>query len=94
MHFHEYEVDLNADCKCGCMEGDRFHKTYRFENDYGASVVNNPKLKGFSKEGFRILVIKYDGDSYEIDNSIKLKNKLDCNSWDEVVVTLNEIKSL
>ena len=36
--FKQYVVDLNADCKCGCMEGDRFHEIYRFPN--GTTLKN------------------------------------------------------
>ncbi len=96
MEFDEYVVDLNADCKCGCMEGDRFHKIYHFPNNYGASVVNNPKLDGFNSEGYRILLIRFSGD--EDYRTVVLpqfdQKELDCNSWESAVATLTKLKNL
>lgn len=93
MEFDEYVVDLNADCVCGCMDGDRFHKIFHFPNDYGASVVNNPKKEGFSKDGYRILVIKFTSDiDYTVVNEpIFDSNVLECDTWDDVVVSLQKI---
>lgn len=96
MEYEEYVVDLNADCKCGCMEGDRFHKIFRFPNGFGASVVNNPKLKGFSSEGYRILIIRFlSDDEYRVINLMDFRpDELDCGSWDDAVATLTRIKGL
>ena len=96
MEYEEYVVDLNADCKCGCMEGDRFHKIFHFPNDYGASVVNNPKLGGFNAEGYRVLPIRFSGP--EDYTTVILpgfeQSDLDCKSWDDTVKTLTRIKEL
>ena len=96
MEYEEYVVDLNADCKGGCMEGDRFHKIFRFPNGYGASVVNNPKLRGFNSEGFRVLPIRFTGD--EDYTTVILpdfaQDELDCDSWEKAVATLTRIKEL
>ena len=94
--FKQYVVDLNADCKCGCMEGDRFHEIYRFPNGYGASVVNNPKMNGFNDEGFRILPLKFSGDE---DYTVIMlpqfeQDELDCKSWEVAVKSLERIKNL
>lgn len=96
MEYDEYVVDLNADCKCGCMEGDRFHQIYHFPNDYGASVVNNPKLKEFNAEGYRVLVIKFSGpEDYRVVNMPVLDaSTLECKSWEEAVEALTKIKNL
>ena len=96
MEYEEYVVDLNADCKCGCMEGDRFHKIFRFPNGYGASVVNNPKLKGFNAEGYRVLPIVFTGgEDYEVVTLIGFDSAdLDCDSWEKAVATLTRIKEL
>lgn len=96
MEFEEYIVDLNADCKCGCMEGDRFHKIFRFPNNLGASVVNNPKLKGFNSEGYRVLPIRFTGEEdYATIILPELDQKeLDCGSWEEAVSTLTKIKNM
>ena len=94
MEYEEYVVDLNADCKCGCMEGDRFHKIFHFPNDYGASVVNNPKLNGFNNDGYRVLTIQFDGpEDYSIVNMpIFEKSTVDCGSWEEAVRIMTKIK--
>ena len=94
MEYEEYVVDLNADCKCGCMEGDRFHKIFRFPNGYGASVVNNPKLKGFGNEGYRVLTIHFTGDEdFDIvEMPIFDSDTIDCGSWEEAVRTMTSIK--
>jgi hypothetical protein len=96
MEFEEYVVDLNADCKCGCMEGDRFHKIFHFPNNYGASVVNNPKLKGFNAEGYRVLPIRFSGEEdYETTMIFELTQEDLCpKSWDETVKVLQKIKDL
>jgi hypothetical protein len=93
--FKQYVVDLNADCKCGCMEGDRFHEIYRFPNGYGASVVNNPKMNGFNDEGFRILPLKFSGEE---DYTVIMlpqfdQDELDCKSWEIAVKSLDTIKN-
>ena len=50
MSYERYEIDLNAKCVCGCMEGNRLHKIYRFPNNYGASVVSGPKQRRMLSE--------------------------------------------
>jgi len=98
MGFEEYVVDLNADCICGCMDGDRFHKIFHFPNDYGASVVGNPKKEGFAKSGYRVLLLRFSGrgpSDYKVvtapmfDSSI-----LECDTWEQAFETLKKIKEL
>ena len=96
MEFEEYIVDLNADCICGCMYGDRFHKIYRFPNNYGASVTSNPKKEGFAEKGYRILLLKFSSASdYRVvttpmfDSSI-----LECDTWEQAVGMMKKIKEL
>lgn len=89
MDFEEFTIDLNAKCSCGCMEGKRVHKVYRFPNGYGASVVTNPKSKGFKEGGYRVLVIHFESgppeNEYCIDRSTPItQDALDCEDWKEV----------
>jgi hypothetical protein len=90
--FSNYEIDLNAKCTCGCMEGKRVHKIYRFPNEVGASVVATPKSKGFNEGGFRILVIHFDypspDNSYSVDNEV-----MECPDWGAVEAGLLELYS-
>lgn len=96
MEFEEYIVDLNADCICGCMYGDRFHKIYHFPNNYGASVTSNPKKEGFAEKGYRILLIRFSSAAdYKVvtapmfDSSI-----LDCDTWEQAAGMLKKIKEM
>jgi len=87
MDFAEYEVDLNAKCTCGCMEGKRVHKVYRFPNQYGASVVATPKSDGFKEGGFRILIIHFEfsppDNSYCVEDEV-----IECEDWKGVEAAL------
>ncbi len=62
--FARYEIDLNAKCVCGCMEGDRVHKIYRFPNDYGASVVSGRKENGRVGQ-YRMFVLHFESPAPE-----------------------------
>jgi hypothetical protein len=93
MDFANYEIDLNAKCACGCMEGKRIHKIYRFPNGFGASVVATPKSDGFKEGGFRILIIHFD--SSPPDNSYGVEDEvIECQDWKEVEEGLVEINRL
>jgi len=78
------------------MEGDRFHKIYRFPNGYGASVVNNPKKPGFEQNGYRILVMRFTGgDEYVmVREPIFDSDILECGTWDDTVRSLGMIMDL
>jgi hypothetical protein len=96
MEYEEYIVDLNADCVCGCMDTDRFHKIFHFPNGYGASVVSNPKKKGFAEKGYRVLLIKFSSETeYRVltiptfDSSIQ-----ECDTWERVAFLLKKIKEI
>jgi len=96
MEYEEFIVDLNADCVCGCMDGDRFHKIFRFPNGYGASVVATPKKEGFAKGGYRILILKFSSDTdYKIVTMpVFDSGVLECGSWEQTVSSLGKIKDL
>lgn len=92
MGFEGYEIDLNAKCTCGCMEGKRIHKIYRFPNGVGASVVATPKSQGFEEGGFRILVIHFD--SPPPDNSYCVEGEvMECRDWGMVEEGLRRLSS-
>jgi len=96
MDFEEYVVDLNVDCKCGCMYGDRYHKIFRFPNGYGASVVGLPKKFGFEERGYRILLIKFTGAAeYKVVTApIFDSSTLECDNWAQVAERLKTIKEM
>ncbi|MCL2142962.1 MAG: hypothetical protein FWH44_01705 [Methanomassiliicoccaceae archaeon] len=96
MEYEEYIVDLNADCVCGCMDGDRFHKIFHFPNGYGASVVANPKKEGFSKKGYRILLIKFSNatDYTVVTMPVFDSSVLECDTWEQTAESLKKIKEL
>lgn len=96
MEYDEYVVDLNADCKCGCMDCGRFHNIYHFPNDWGASVVDSPKKSGFIEGSYEILVIKFS--CFEDFTPVNLPGTdakvVECETWKDVVKTLTDIKEI
>ena len=96
MEFEEYLVDLNADCVCGCMDGDRFHKIFRFPNGYGASVVSNPKKAGFAEKGYRILLIRFSSptDYKVVTAPVFDSSVLECETWENAVESMKKIKEM
>jgi len=98
--FARYEIDLNAKCVCGCMEGDRVHKIYRFPNDYGASVVSGRKVDG--KVGqYRMFVLRFESPAPEHGWEISSDNPvcggadtLELKDWVEVEAVLERIFAL
>lgn len=92
MDLERYTVDLNARCVCGCMEGDRIHKIYRFPNDYGASVVSAPRADLAARGTFRLFILHFETpapeNEYEIsrdtgltDDHIVCRDWADAESW-------------
>ncbi len=99
MEFDEYVIDLNANCPCGCMDGDRFHNIYRFPNDHGASVVSSPKNDDRNKGGYRIMLIRYDSPAPEHMWTLDDENPIgpsiiDCRDWDVVLGYLRQLFAL
>ncbi|MGE4274644.1 MAG: hypothetical protein AB7E27_01120 [Candidatus Methanomethylophilaceae archaeon] len=96
MDFDDYEVDLNARCVCGCMEGNRFHKIYRFPNMYGASVASNPKILGFPELGYRVLTLSFQSEREYCTEKLPIFDKgiLDCDDWTQVEEVLRQIADL
>jgi len=96
MEFEEYVVDLNADCICGCMDGDRFHKIFHFPNDYGASVIGKPRRPGAPDREYRILLLKFLNDTeYKVITVPMFDSTVvDCGGWADVAVSLKKIKEL
>jgi hypothetical protein len=98
--FVRFEIDLNAKCVCGCMEGDRVHKIYRFPNDYGASVVSGRKVDG--KVGqYRMFVLHFESPAPEHCWEISSDNPvsggadtLELRDWVEVEAVLERIFAL
>lgn len=99
MDLRLYEIDLNARCVCGCMEGDRIHKIYRFPNDYGASVVSAPKADVPARGTFRLYVLHYDSPApehdYEIDRGTPLtEDHIICQDWSDAENWLRKVFEL
>jgi hypothetical protein len=99
LEFNEYVVDLNANCPCGCMEGDRFHNIYRFPNDYGASVVSSPKNDVEHKNGYRMMLIHFDSPApdhmWTLDDENPLGDSIiDCDSWETALGFLKRLFEL
>lgn len=91
-----FEIDLNAKCVCGCMEGDRIHKIYRFPNDYGASVVSGRKEPDGKMGRYRMFVLRFDSPPpehcWEIARDTPITDDvLEAEDWDEIETILHRI---
>lgn len=95
MEYEEYVVDLNAHCKCGCMDVGRFHKIFRFPNGYGASVISNPK-GGPDEGGYTALLLRFTGpEDYEAEELPGFGGStVMCGSWAEAVGVLDRVAGL
>lgn len=72
-------------------------KVYRFENNYGASVIKFPGSYGYEQGEWELAVIRFpsDGGNFRIDFETPITdNVLGYLSWREVEEHLKEIKSL
>jgi dihydroorotase-like cyclic amidohydrolase len=99
MEFERYTVDLNAKCVCGCMEGDRIHKIYRFPNDYGASVVSAPKADLAARGTFRLYILHFETPApeheYEIARGTELTDDhIVCRDWSDAERWLQRVFEL
>lgn len=97
MNWERYEIDLNAKCVCGCMDGNRLHKIYRFPNDMGASVVSGPKNVGGGR--YRMYVLRFlsgpPENAWEIaDDTPLTDDTIECANWNEVEANLGKIIDL
>jgi hypothetical protein len=91
-----YEIDLNAKCVCGCMDGNRLHKIYRFPNDMGASVVSGPKNAGGR---YRMYVLRFlsgpPENAWEIAcDTVLTDDTIECADWNEVEENLLQVIAL
>lgn len=98
MQFDEYEVDLTAKCVCGCMDGLKFHKVYRFPNGYGASVTSSPKSSSTKGQSFEILLLRFVTDppenEYVVERSTEFgSGTVKCQDWQSVEEVLKRIYS-
>jgi hypothetical protein len=99
MDFERFIIDLNAKCLCGCMEGDRIHKIYRFPNDYGASVVSAPKADLEARGTFRLYVLHYESPAPEHECEIVRDSDLTddhivCRDWNDAERWLRRVYDL
>ncbi len=95
MDIEQFEIDLNAKCVCGCMDGGRFHKIYRFDNDYGASVVGNPRIEGFDSDGYQVMFLRFEGDEYSVEEVPGMGPKVvSVESWTKALHLLKELSEL
>jgi hypothetical protein len=94
--FKEYEVDLNADCLCGCMALGRFHKIYRFPNDYGASVVSSSNKNAGQESVYKIVLLKFtSNETYDMENVPGTDSStVVCADWGEAATALRTIEEL
>ncbi|HEY3419170.1 MAG TPA: hypothetical protein VGK23_01285 [Methanomassiliicoccales archaeon] len=99
MSYESYEIDLNAKCVCGCMEGNRLHKIYRFPNNYGASVVSGPKQKIAGMGNFRLYVLRFESsppdNCWELAKDTPVTDDVvECADWVGVEEILSRVYAL
>jgi hypothetical protein len=99
MGYEHYEIDLNAKCVCGCMEGNRLHKIYRFPNNYGASVVSGPKQKSGGVGNFRMYVLRFESsppdNCWELAKDTPVTDDVvECDDWAQVERSLTKVFDL
>ena len=72
-------------------------KIYRFENDYGASVVKFPGSYGYEQGEWELAVIRFPSDNgnFSVTFTTPITDDVLGNlSWEEVEEHLKEIKNL
>jgi hypothetical protein len=99
MGYERYEIDLNAKCVCGCMEGNRLHKIYRFPNNYGASVVSGPKQRSGGMGNFRMYVLRFESsppdNCWELAKDTPITDDVvECDDWKQVEASLSKVFEL
>jgi hypothetical protein len=99
MSYESYEIDLNAKCVCGCMDGNRLHKIYRFPNNYGASVVSGPKQRTGNTGNFRMYVLRFESpppdNCWEIATDTPVSDGvLECADWAQVEEYLSKVNAM
>jgi hypothetical protein len=99
MSYDRFEIDLNAKCVCGCMDGNRLHKIYRFPNNYGASVVSGPKQRTGGVGNFRMYVLRFESsppdNCWEVAKDTPVTNDVvECDDWAGVMETLAAVIAL
>ena len=99
MDFDRFDIDLNAKCVCGCMEGNRIHKIYRFPNNYGASVVSGPKQRTGGAGNFRMYVLRFESSPpdhcWEIAKDTPITDDVvECDDWERVEFSLSKVLEL
>ena len=68
---------------------------YRFENNYGASVVKNSFSYGGTQGKWELAVIKFDGEDFELVYDTPITSDvIGYLSWDNVEEYLDQIAAL
>ena len=72
-----------------------YHYIFRFENNYGASVIKWYGTYGFEQDLFELAVILWDGDEYDVSYNTEIANDVIGNlTRYEVMGLLRRIKDL
>ena len=70
-------------------------KIYRFDNDYGASVIRNIGSYGFSRKLWEIAVLFFDGKDVDITYNTPITDGvIGCLNWEDVENILSQIEKL
>lgn len=71
-------------------------KRYRFENNYGASIIRNKQSRGHEKGLFELAVLKFDKNNNPCIcyNTPLTNNVIGYLNWEEVIEYLEKIQNL
>lgn len=68
---------------------------FRFENDYGASLIKRPGSYGYRKDLWELAVLYFDGDEREITYDTEITDDvLGYLTDEEVIMYLEQIRDL
>lgn len=83
--FKKYYVDTK----------EKGHWVFKFDNNYGASVIKHYGSYGYEQDLFELAVIYWDNDKYEISYNTELTDDvIGYLTNDDVIRYLNKIKKL
>lgn len=70
-------------------------KIYRFDNNFGASVIKRPGSYGYDQDLWELAVIWFSGDNWHLDYDTPITGDvLGCLTWEEVEELLVRISEL
>jgi len=97
--YKQYEIDIEFMKECNkdfSMFGDSFCHRFKFDNDYGASVIKHYGSYGYEEDLFELAVLFFDdkGQSHLTYNTPITNDVVGYLTNDKVLELLEQIKNL